>query len=153
MVIYTVYKTTNLINNKTYIGVHKTMDPNDSYLGSGEAIKAAIKKYGRHNFSKEVLFSFDNSADMLAKEAELVEINENTYNLIKGGGSYSETSYKITESHRKNLSKSLTGRKLSEETKAKMRASAGHRRGKKNSIEHNLKISKTLKEKAKHSNF
>lgn len=45
--MYTVYKTTNIINGKYYIGVHKTTNPNDSYLGSGKAIKEAIKKYGK----------------------------------------------------------------------------------------------------------
>ena len=42
--VYTVYKIVNLTNEKYYIGVHKTSDPNDSYYGSGVAIKKAIKK-------------------------------------------------------------------------------------------------------------
>lgn len=41
---YTIYKIVNLINNKFYIGKHQTIDPNDDYLGSGNAILAAIKK-------------------------------------------------------------------------------------------------------------
>ncbi len=31
---YTVYKTINLVNGKTYIGIHQTDNPNDDYLGS-----------------------------------------------------------------------------------------------------------------------
>lgn len=69
---YTIYKTTNLLNGKFYIGKHQTKNPHDSYLGSGKALVNSIKKHGRSNFSKEILFDFDNEADMNAKEAELL---------------------------------------------------------------------------------
>ena len=49
-----VYLTTNLINNKKYIGQHYG-EINDSYLGSGHIILDAIKKYGKENFKKEIL--------------------------------------------------------------------------------------------------
>ena len=52
MNIYTLYKITNLINQKFYIGVHATNNPNDSYMGSGVAITRAIAKHGRENFKK-----------------------------------------------------------------------------------------------------
>ena len=39
-----VYKTTNLINGKIYIG--KDMKNNPNYLGSGTILRRAIKKYG-----------------------------------------------------------------------------------------------------------
>jgi hypothetical protein len=45
-VFHTVYRTTNLVNGKFYIGVHKTDDPNDGYLGSGKLIGRAFQKYG-----------------------------------------------------------------------------------------------------------
>ena len=48
-----IYKTTNLINNKIYIGQDSHNDPN--YLGSGKLLNRAIKRYGIHNFKKEVL--------------------------------------------------------------------------------------------------
>lgn len=82
---YTIYKVTNIINGKFYIGKHQTNNPHDSYMGSGVAIKAAIKKYGKKSFKKEVLFIFDNEDDMNLKEIEIVEINENSYNLTEGG--------------------------------------------------------------------
>jgi len=86
---YTVYKTTNKINGKIYIGSHKTRNPNDSYLGSGKYLKHAIEKHGVQAFTKEVLFVFETAVEMYAKEAELVTkeflSEENTYNLKVGG--------------------------------------------------------------------
>ena len=86
---YIVYKTTNKVNSKFYIGIHKTVDLNDEYLGSGKYLNYAIEKYGLENFNKEILYVFDNQEEMFAKEAEIVTedfINENnTYNLKKGG--------------------------------------------------------------------
>ena len=49
-----IYKTTNLLNGKIYVGFHKT-DKEDGYLGSGKTILKAIKKYGKENFVRETL--------------------------------------------------------------------------------------------------
>ncbi len=40
---YTVYKITNQINGKIYIGSHKTNDLNDRYMGSGKYLIRAQK--------------------------------------------------------------------------------------------------------------
>jgi len=86
---YTVYKTTNTLNGKIYIGAHRTLNPRDRYLGSGRLISEAIRKYGREAFVKRVLFDFDTLEEMFAKEAELVPQafvdRPDTYNLIPGG--------------------------------------------------------------------
>ena len=86
---YLIYKITNLINGKVYVGSHKTTDINDSYMGSGKYLLSAQNKYGIENFKKDILYVFDNPADMYLKEAEIVDENflmeENTYNLKKGG--------------------------------------------------------------------
>lgn len=52
-----LYKTTNLINSKIYVGVHRLQNTSNSrrYLGSGDALKPAIKKYGRENFTRTTL--------------------------------------------------------------------------------------------------
>lgn len=86
---YTVYKVTNLINGKIYIGAHKTTDLNDRYMGSGTHIKHSVNKHGVENFRKEILFVFDTPEEMYAKEAEIVDhefvAEERTYNLKVGG--------------------------------------------------------------------
>jgi hypothetical protein len=58
-------------------------------MGSGKHLKNSIAKHGIENFKKEILFQFDNEAEMNAKEAELVTeefcLKEDTYNLCPGG--------------------------------------------------------------------
>lgn len=87
--LYTIYKITNNLNGKIYIGKHQTLDANDSYYGSGNAIKAAIKKHGKENFTKEILFIFQTEEEMNNKEKELITeefvLREDTYNLGVGG--------------------------------------------------------------------
>jgi len=69
---HTVYKTTNLVNGKYYFGYHKTKNPSDTYLGSGTYIERAVRKYGRVNFKKEVLFICPDAESAFGKEKELI---------------------------------------------------------------------------------
>lgn len=51
-----IYKTTNLINDKIYIGQHKSqVFEGTKYLGSGKSLNKAICKYGKENFKVELL--------------------------------------------------------------------------------------------------
>lgn len=85
-----IYKTTNLINGKIYIGYHYSEDiENDPYLGSGEVLLRAIRYHGKNNFKREILFEFDNQDDAYKKERELVTEDfvkdRDTYNMALGG--------------------------------------------------------------------
>lgn len=86
---YIIYRVTNKINGKVYIGCHKTTDLDDGYMGSGTYLKRSIKKHGIGNFEKRILFIYDNPDEMFAKEAELVDedflLESNTYNIKLGG--------------------------------------------------------------------
>ena len=86
---YYLYKITNKLNNKIYVGVHKTVDLNDGYMGSGKVIISAINKYGIENFKKDILEFFNTAEEMFAREKELVNdeflIREDVYNIRRGG--------------------------------------------------------------------
>lgn len=89
---HTIYKITNLINGKIYIGKHSTNDIKDNYYGSGKLIKSAIEKYGIINFTKEILFNFQSEEEAYAKEKEIVNESfikrKDVYNLIIGGDTF-----------------------------------------------------------------
>lgn len=84
-----IYITTNLINGKRYIGQHKG-DGTDNYLGSGDELVAAIKKYGKENFKRDIL-CFAETAEQLG-ELERYYITlydavnrDDFYNIAEGG--------------------------------------------------------------------
>lgn len=84
-----IYKTTNLLNDKIYIG--QTSKPtNTDYLGSGKVLLKAIKKYGKSNFKKEIIELCSSKEQM--NEREVFWINHfdstnrnNGYNVATGG--------------------------------------------------------------------
>jgi hypothetical protein len=88
---YYVYQITNLLNNKIYVGKHKSeLSPTENgYYGSGKQIKAAIEKYGIANFKKEVLHYCNSKEEMAEKESNIVTEDfvkrKDTYNMHKGG--------------------------------------------------------------------
>lgn len=112
---YTIYRVTNNINGKFYIGKHQTLNPNDEYFGSGRAIKQAIRKYGKDNFSKEVLYVFDSEEEMNIMERKLITedvVNDTaSYNIGVGGEGgphfkgkhHSEESIKLMVNNRKDF--------------------------------------------------
>lgn len=95
---YYIYEVTNLVNGKTYIGQHSTENIDDNYLGSGKVLQKAIKKYGKHNFQKEILLHAVNQVALNFMEKCLVTkefIEEDTnYNMREGGGNKGSPSLK-----------------------------------------------------------
>jgi len=81
-----IYKTTNIINGKYYIG--KDVNNSNHYLGSGVLLKMAIKKYGKENFNKEIL-EYCETLEILEEREKfwIKELNSIVlgYNLTEGG--------------------------------------------------------------------
>lgn len=100
-----IYRITNLINGKTYIGQHKYKKRCDNYMGSGKILRMAIQKYGIDNFKKEILIN-NISVRKYANKAEktLIAIerkhNKAEYNICDGGEGFSGTHH-TKESKRK----------------------------------------------------
>lgn len=80
---YIVYKTTNLVTGKYYVGCHQTNNIDDGYIGSGKILKSSISKYGKENFTREVLFLCSSEEEMFLKEEEIV-----TEDFVKDTGNY-----------------------------------------------------------------
>lgn len=131
---YYLYKTTNLVTGKFYIGVHKTeKEFDDKYYGSGLYIQRAIKKFGKENFKIEVIQYCDSEEEAYSLEKEIVNEEfikrEDTYNMKIGGkGGWPVAGsdeakrngliikeYWKTEEYRKNVSS-----KISKATKRQM---------------------------------
>jgi len=102
---YIVYLTINIKNNKVYVGVHKTENPEkfDGYLGCGVNIndkhsykhsktpfQFAVNKYGIDSFRRTTLKEFDSYEEALEFESLIVNeefvANRNNYNAALGGG-------------------------------------------------------------------
>lgn len=84
-----IYKTTNTINGKVYIG-QTIKKKYNTYLGSGVKLLLAIKKYGRKSFTREILEWCETKQELDKKEVFWVEYYKSTddafgYNISKGG--------------------------------------------------------------------
>lgn len=117
-----VYLTTNLIDNKKYIGDHSTNNIFDSYIGSGKYLKSAIKKYGRRNFRRDILEKFPTKKEAFeAQQKYISEYNTlvpNGYNISPAGGFQNSNGWSLDS--RKKISKAHTGKIISAEIRKKM---------------------------------
>ena len=104
----TVYKTTNLINGKCYVGQDSKNKPD--YLGSGLLLSRAIQKYGKENFRKEVICTADCKEILNLKEEYWISyLNSkapNGYNLTDGGEGFA--SGDLHPMHRLEIAKKVS---------------------------------------------
>lgn len=144
-----IYKVTNTINGKIYIGLC-TNQPHESedYLGSGVLILKAISKYGKENFRKEILEQgIENIQKLNEREIFWIEkhnsIDRNVgYNISEGGSGTKGVKKTLEEKERlRNLN---LGKKQSTETIEKR---AKKTRGLKRTEETRRKISTYYKNK------
>ena len=154
---YFIYKTTNKINNKYYIGQHHTECIDDGYLGSGNVFLKALKKYGKDNFHREILEFADSPESLNELEKRYITMediqSDNCYNQMSGGGngfifSY-DTKKKMSEA-KKGKAPWNKGKKgwMSDEGRKKiseLMKNNRYRRGTKNKIETLQKLSKAIK--------
>lgn len=156
---YYVYKITNLVNGKIYIGKHSTTNLNDNYMGSGVVLHQAYQKYGLENFNKEVIQFYTSEEELNQGEIYWIARFNSTdpnvgYNRTfggEGGGLLEETKRKISETKkgkprseetRRKLSEVMKGKKLSEETKRKIGEA---QKGKTLTVEHRRHLSEARK--------
>lgn len=111
-----IYKTTNLVNNKIYIGKRIFTSEKfwrNKYFGSGKLLKSAIEKYGLQNFNREILEEVDN--DLLGEREiywiKLYKSNdlEIGYNLTIGNNSkYGRIIGKMSNETKKKIGESVS---------------------------------------------
>ena len=164
-----VYRTTNSINDKVYVGLHSTPNLQDGYIGSGIAFKRAVKKYGRLNFNFEVLSYCESREQAEALEEVLIKDHRNilghdqVYNILDGktycgygkdhpfynlkGENHHWFGRKHSEETIQKMSEVKLGHKKSEEARKRMSESA---KGKYISPETRRKISESTKGEKNH---
>lgn len=131
-----VYKHTNKINNKIYIGItSRTLEirwANGKGYINNPRFTNAINKYGVENFSHEILYKCDTKEEACAKEIELIAQYNSTnpdigYNISLGGTApmyertHTEETKRKYSQQRQGANNSFYGKKHTEETKEKIR--------------------------------
>lgn len=125
---YIIYKITNLVNGKIYIGKHKCNRLDDNYFGSGKNLKQAIEKYGRENFIFHLEIDLKNQEEMDLLEEMVVNkdflARSDVYNISRGGKNpcmYGKDNpfygKDFSEDHKRKLSLKFKGCHISEEHK------------------------------------
>lgn len=117
-----IYKTTNLLDGKIYIGKASGRRARKSwYIGSGKWLKRAILKYGRENFKRCVIDVAESKLDQSRKEVFWIAFYDARnpligYNLGPGGegngGIWKGRHH--TEEAKQKISLTRTGMKFSE---------------------------------------
>ena len=91
-----IYRTTNLINGKVYIGKHRSSSFDPWYLGSGKVIGLATTKYGIDNFRVEMISPAEDAVQLSKLEVKFIADfrkllgKQSVYNISNGGGGLDE---------------------------------------------------------------
>ncbi len=151
-----IYKITNLLNGKSYIGQTRqklSTRWRQHCYGSSHSIglKGAVAKYGKDAFSVEILFETGDQAALDAKEIEFIRLHRclvpQGYNLTTGG----EGGYTRSEETRKRISEAGKGKGRPHTDASRAKLSAAHMgdknpmHGKRMSPEHRAKIAAALR--------
>lgn len=120
-----IYKITNLINGKVYIGKHKSEIFDDKYHGSGKILKISIKKYGWENFSYIQIDQANNLEELNIKEKYWINYYKSTntflYNIANGGdGGPTNLGVKQSSEWVRKRCDKLIGKKASEDLRRKL---------------------------------
>ena len=95
-----IYKTTNSLNNKIYVGQKKSIVfLSEAYLGSGVALNKAINKYGKENFVVELIDTAESKDELDEKEiywiSKLDSRNPRIGYNIASGGAFGDSGYHL----------------------------------------------------------
>ena len=170
-----IYRTTCLITNKYYIGMHSTDNLEDGYQGSGTILARSIRKHGKENHKTEILEFLETREELKHREAQL--INEEIINDVMcmnlqlgGGGGFINSDHydKFSEGRKQGHVKGLAKQKWLKENdkdwydhlkKRNSETAKKHKlhlkydwTGKKHSIETKAKMSESMQGKQSGSN-
>lgn len=153
-----IYKTTNIVNNKEYIGQHTTNNIDDQYIGSGFLLQKAVRKYGKEKFKREILMECKSIQELNNFEIFFIDkyntLSPNGYNLQPGG-----KNYEMTDEIKEKISKSRIGQFLGQTNpnwegksfnkKTKKQISKSVKQKYKDDPDYKIKISNTSKNRKK----
>lgn len=142
-----IYKITNELNGKTYIGQHKKKYFDNKYYGSGVLIKEAVRKYGKYNFNQTLLKVCFSQEELDKEEQKFIKLEREKghaeYNITDGGKG-------MKGIHLTGNQNPFYGHHHTEETRNKLSKYASQRTGESNSFyghkmtpEHLLKTRRT----------
>lgn len=116
-----IYRTKNLVNNKIYIGQHRSKEYDEKYFGSGIILLRAIKKYGKESFINDIIEWCYTEDELNKKELHYIKVYNSLtpigYN-IRPGGNQSP----LNDISKRKISLAHQGKRLSDDHKRKISA-------------------------------